>query len=103
MVEGVAAGLPVVCSDLVREIFEDLDNRYLFTPNSPRDCARQILRVMDDIRTPGFGMRMTVNRAALRERFDIEVTVADYLREYERVLVGELRSSGLRRGLCCLS
>ena len=48
-------------------------------------------------------MRMTVNRAALRERFDIEVTVADYLREYERVLVGELRSSGLRRGLCCLS
>ena len=33
VVEGVAAGLPVVCSDLEgpREIFEDLDNRYRFT------------------------------------------------------------------------
>lgn len=105
VVEGVAAGLPVVCSNLEgpREIFENLDNSYLFTPNSPGDCARQILRVMDDIRTPGFGMRMTVNRSALRLRFDIDVTVAAYLCEYERVLGCELRSSGLKRGAYCLS
>ncbi len=88
VVEGVAAGLPVLCSDIEgpREILEHVPNRYLFAPGSASDCARQLLEVIEDSAKPGFGLEMQANREALCGLFDVDETASAYLREYERLV-----------------
>ena len=88
VVEGIAAGLPVLCADIEgpREILGNIPHRYLFAPDRPDECARQILQIIENARRPGFGELMAANREALRRRFDIDATAAGYLREYERLV-----------------
>jgi glycosyltransferase involved in cell wall biosynthesis len=88
VVEGVAAGLPVLVSDLdgPREILDGGRYGYLFEPGQSPDCARQILKIISESGTSGFSGGIVANRQALRCRFDVEKTADTYLSEYEQLL-----------------
>lgn len=92
--EGMAAGVPVLVSDIEgpREIIQSGRFGFLFRPEDDFDCARQIERVRHLKRTGALSEKVVdAHRHALKE-FDVARTSREYLDKYRAAL--ETREQG---------
>jgi glycosyltransferase involved in cell wall biosynthesis len=88
ILEAMAAGLPVVASDVggVAELVEDGVTGLLVPPADPARLAQALARVLDD---RDLRQRLgTAGRARARERFDLGALRAAHVELYARVLSG---------------
>jgi glycosyltransferase involved in cell wall biosynthesis len=88
VVEGMAAGVPVLVSDLEgpQEIIEKGRLGFLFQPESVEDCARQIANI-HDLRATDTLKKMTgAARQHAFEKYDVRRTAEEYLAAYREVL-----------------
>jgi glycosyltransferase involved in cell wall biosynthesis len=88
LIEGAAAGIPLVGSDLggIPEVIEHGVNGFLFRPADPRELARALERL---ITAPDLRERMgRSSRAIQLERFSREGMVGRIERLYDEVLQG---------------
>lgn len=81
LVEAMAAGLPVVATDVqgIPEIVEDGETGLLVPPRSPRQLADAMMELQDSERRERLG-KAGYERA--RDEFDIERTVVQYVDLY---------------------
>jgi glycosyltransferase involved in cell wall biosynthesis len=88
VVEGMAAGLPVLVADIEgpREIVREGALGWTFSSEDPESLAQAILEQYELSRQPGFGERMQQRVAEARSHYDVRRTAAEYLVEYQRVL-----------------
>jgi glycosyltransferase involved in cell wall biosynthesis len=84
VIEALAHGLPVACSDLpvLREVAGEL--AHYFDPHDPADAARAIRAALSDIETPGLGPTYAA-------RFSWAAAAAATIEVYERVLARTAR------------
>jgi len=89
-VEAMAAGLPVVASDIdaFRQVLDGGEAGALFAVGDPADLARTAGHLLDDA-----GRRAELSAAALTAvaRYDWSVVARDVLRVYETVMLGRTR------------
>ena len=83
IVEGMAAGLPVIASDIVgiREIVEGYG--LLFEKNNVDDLKNEILKLYDDIE---FYKKMSILSLERAKDFDINKMVLHYIKFYKKLL-----------------
>jgi glycosyltransferase involved in cell wall biosynthesis len=85
VIEAMALGLPIVCSDLpaLREVVEERGDALLAARNDPDELAAAIRRVLDDVPTQRqFAAR---SRAIFEERFTLDRSADRMLELYDRV------------------
>lgn len=88
VVEGMAAGVPVLVSDTEgpSEIVDRGRFGFLFRPEDDADCARQILRIHKMRGMAALAQLILTARARATEKFDVTVTAGEYLRHYADLL-----------------
>jgi glycosyltransferase involved in cell wall biosynthesis len=88
VVEGMAAGVPVLVSDLEgpREIVEQGRLGFLFQPESAEDCARQIVSIYEHRATDTLAQTIEAARQHAVEKYDVRRTAEEYLAAYQKVL-----------------
>ncbi len=88
VVEAMAAGVPVLVSDLEgpREIVEGGRFGFSFSPGDETDCARQIQSIRNLQNTPALNSVLQAAREHVVNRFDVQRTAHDYLLEYQELL-----------------
>jgi glycosyltransferase involved in cell wall biosynthesis len=88
VVEAMAAGVPVLVSDLEgpREIIEKGRLGFLFQPESIEDCARQIANIHDLRVDDSLAQMIGEARQHVLEKYDVKRTAEEYLAEYRNVL-----------------
>jgi glycosyltransferase involved in cell wall biosynthesis len=84
VVEGIAAGLPVLVSDIEGplEIIEGGRLGYCFKSDDVADCASKIIALIGESRHNDFPKRMLDRLACARRRFDVGITAQNYIKEY---------------------
>jgi glycosyltransferase involved in cell wall biosynthesis len=88
LIEGAAAGLPLVGSDLggIPEVIKHEANGLLFSPGIPEALAKALCRLITD---PGLRERMgRKSRAIYRERFSHEIMIGQIEQTYDEILQG---------------
>ncbi len=106
VLEGFAAGLPVVASDVAgpAEVMAGLPAGNLFASEDPDDCADVLTRVIKAYRANQIEAAVTETYPLLRARFSMETTVAGYLALYHQLLnrpdqpAGSTSATSSRRG-----
>ena len=88
LIEGAAASLPLVGSDLggIPEVIEHGANGFLFRPGDPQELARALGRLITDA-----GLRERMGRRSLaiyRDRFSREVMIGRIEQMYDEILEG---------------
>jgi glycosyltransferase involved in cell wall biosynthesis len=80
IVEGMAAGIPVLVSDLEgpREIVANGQFGFLFRPEDDADCAKQIEHIREMIRTKRLAGLLVAAKAHAMEQFDVKRTAKEY-------------------------
>lgn len=84
VIEGVAAGLPVVAShiDGPAEIFEEIDQKFLFETENSSDCSLKISEVIAMYEDNQITDYMGKVRKLISKRYSIDSTVNGYLKVY---------------------
>jgi glycosyltransferase involved in cell wall biosynthesis len=87
VVEGVAAGVPVLVSDIEgpREIVSGGALGWSFRSEDTRDLSNKIIELLSLSRQPDFAAQMHSRTQLGRSRFDIERTAREYMEEYGRL------------------
>ncbi len=88
LIEGAAAGRPLVGSDIggIPEVIEHGENGYLFRPGDSRELARSLERLVND---PDLRLRMGQrSRSLYQERFSRETMIGQIEQIYDEVLQG---------------
>jgi len=87
VVEGIAAGLPVLVSDREgpMEIIEGGRLGECFTSEDFADCAAKILEIVEASKRPDYAQMMEKRTAYARSRFDIHLTAENYVNEYQKL------------------
>jgi glycosyltransferase involved in cell wall biosynthesis len=88
VVEAMAAGVPVLVSDLEgpREIIEMGRLGFLFQPESVEDCARQIANVHDRRSSASLAQVLLAAREKALIKYNVKRTAEIYLAEYLEIL-----------------
>ena len=92
LIEAMAAGLPIVASDIeaTREVLEPSRNAILVSPASASHLAGAVLRLLCEGETRhAFGSR---SRSIFEERFTLDSSVHRMVAMYERVVDGRSRA-----------
>jgi glycosyltransferase involved in cell wall biosynthesis len=95
VLEAMAAGLPVVASDVggTREALQDGETGYLYSPGDAAELARLLLRLARD---PALAAEMgRRGLARVRERFAVERMVRETAALYEQLVQGHAGSQVL--------
>lgn len=95
VVEGMAAGLPVLVSDIEgpMEVIGHGRFGYFFHSEDVDDCARQILNIIHHSARPEFvSDRDTAERHA-KATYDVAITAKEYLQDYSRVIGSRMSQS----------
>ena len=89
VVEGFAAGLPVIASDIEgpAEIMKDLPAGFLFVPESIDACVDTLRRVIAAYRLNQIETLMDETYTMVENQFSIQSTVSGYLNVYQRLMV----------------
>jgi glycosyltransferase involved in cell wall biosynthesis len=87
VIEGIAAGVPVLVSDIEgpKEIVADGTLGWCFQAGDAQDLARHIIELIALSRRPGFAEQMRTRADAAKSRFDVRLTAQNYVDEYLRV------------------
>jgi glycosyltransferase involved in cell wall biosynthesis len=87
VVEGIAAGLPVLVSDIEgpMEIISGGKLGWSFKSEDAEDLACKLLELIALSREPGFAARMRSRTELAHGRFDIKLTAQRYIDEYTRL------------------
>ncbi|MGD0492619.1 MAG: glycosyltransferase [Steroidobacteraceae bacterium] len=87
VVEGIAAGLPVLVSDIEgpREIVAQGQLGWCFRSEDAEDLSGKMLELIALSRQPGFPTLMQTRLDRARRRFDVKLTAAEYIDEYARL------------------
>jgi glycosyltransferase involved in cell wall biosynthesis len=87
VVEGIAAGLPVLVSDIEgpMEIIAGGQLGWSFKSEDAEDLACKLVALVALSREPGFAERMRTRVELARGRFDIKLTAQRYVDEYTRL------------------
>jgi glycosyltransferase involved in cell wall biosynthesis len=87
VVEGIAAGLPVLVSDVEGpfEIISDGQLGWCFRSEDIQDLSSKVIDLIALSRQPGFADEMRVRVEQAKTRFDIKLTARKYLEEYARL------------------
>ncbi len=88
--EAMAAGLPVVASDIdaFRQVLDGGEAGELFTTGDARDLARAAGRLLDD---PARRAELSAAALAAVAQYDWSVVARDVIRVYETVMLGRTR------------
>jgi glycosyltransferase involved in cell wall biosynthesis len=87
VIEGIAAGLPVLASDLEgpREIVAQGELGWCFRPEDAEDLSSKMLELIALSRQSDFPALMRTRLDRAKNRFDIKLTAGEYLDEYLRL------------------
>lgn len=87
IIEGIAAGLPVLVSDIEgpKEIIADGQLGWCFRSEDTLDLSSKVIELIALSRQEGFASRMRARVEQARARFDITLTAQKYLDEYARL------------------
>ncbi len=87
IIEGIAAGLPVLVSDIPgpMEVIADGELGWCFKSGDVEDLSAKIVDLVTLSRQPDFAERMRVRAELSRNRFDIKSTARRYAEEYARL------------------
>lgn len=93
VVEGLAAGVPVLVSDIEgpMEIIGHGLYGYYFRSEDASDCAKQILGIIGLCTTPNFANERKIARRYAKDRYDVAKTAKEYLKDYSRVIGSGIR------------
>lgn len=96
LVEGLAAGLPVVGASGggMDAIIGKDELGWLFRNGSTESLADALARAIAAEGKPGFGVVAQKRRDVAHERFDVSRTAAEYMEVYAHVARGDTRSPG---------
>lgn len=89
VVEGIAAGLPVLVSDIEGPM-EIIDGGKLgtsFRTDDFTECAAKIIDVIGESRRSDFAKRMNERINYAKSRFDVGLTARNYVNEYQKLLL----------------
>ena len=88
VVEGMAAGLPVLVSNIEgpMEIIDGGRHGFFFQSNDFKYCGDKMIEIMEMSRGPEITKRMCEAYDYAKGRFDIGVTVDKYVQEYRKVI-----------------
>lgn len=88
--EGMAAGIPVVVSDLPgpMEVIGHGRHGYHFKNNDSKSLAATLIKAMDDIQAGALGPRLSEARQSVVDQFDLAHTSESYLKIYGAVAHG---------------
>ena len=84
IIEGMAAGLPVLVSDVngPMEIIQNGKYGYFFKSEDTEDCAKKILKIKEDIQSGSFERKVTEIMKYVNDNFSIKVTASKYMQNY---------------------
>jgi len=84
IIEGIAAGIPVLASDIdgLKEIAEVMNYDFLFRMDSPDDLAKKILQIMLDRGKNDIKSILLLQRENGKSFFSLKAMVNSYLTEY---------------------
>lgn len=88
VVEGMAAGLPVLVSDIEgpMEIIDHGRHGYYFRSEDANDCAKQILGIIERYPTADFAKERKLAWRYAKEKYDVAKTAREYVKDYSRVI-----------------
>ena len=88
VVEAMAAGLPVLVSDIEgpMEVIDCGRYGYFFRSEDVDDCAKQILDIMKFSSLPEFADDRKSAECHVQSTYDVAVTAREYVRDYGRVM-----------------
>jgi glycosyltransferase involved in cell wall biosynthesis len=97
ILEGIAAGLPVLVSDVEgpMEIIAGGRFGWSFRSEDPQDLSAKVIELVALSRNPDFGNRMRDRAEQSRSLFDVKLTARKYVEEYSR-LIAETGALGSR-------
>jgi glycosyltransferase involved in cell wall biosynthesis len=90
VIEGMAAGLPVLVSDIEgpMEIIADGRLGWPFRSEDTKDLASKVIELIELSRLPHFADQMRGRAEEAQGRYDIKLTAQQYLDEYARLVSG---------------
>lgn len=91
VVEGMAAGVPVLVSDVEgpMEVIDRGRYGYFFRNEDVEDCAKQILDIMQSSTLPEFVNERKAAEQYAKNTFDVATTADKYVRDYARVIASK--------------
>jgi glycosyltransferase involved in cell wall biosynthesis len=98
VIEAMALGLPIVCSDIpaLREVVQEGQNALLFPPGHHRELAKALASLLDDReKAARFGLR---SEQIFADRFTVERSARGMIELYGRV-VGMASGGGAVRSI----
>lgn len=101
VIEGMAAGLPVLVSDVEGplEIIGHGRYGYYFRSEDVSDCVKQILAIISRCTTRDFADERNLAHRYARDKYDVANTAKEYLKNYSRVIERQGDNEGKgRRG-----
>jgi glycosyltransferase involved in cell wall biosynthesis len=86
--EGMAAGIPVVVSDIdgPMEVIGQGDYGYFFASDDPSSLAKTVETVIDDIKSGGMQERTMAARQYVEDKYGLQRTSAQYCETYREVV-----------------
>jgi glycosyltransferase involved in cell wall biosynthesis len=87
IVEGIAAGLPTIASDIdgPREILGPYDSCYLFAKDNEEDLAKRLSNIINTYRNGLMEGVFSIVYDTIGHRYSIDSTVTGYLKVYSRI------------------
>ena len=84
MIEGIAAGLPVIASDEPgpRELLSGKPTAHLFSSGNANDLAEVIRKLSHQIRVSGINQLCEVSRSIANEQYSVQQTALQYMSHY---------------------
>ncbi|QIL77330.1 glycosyltransferase family 4 protein [Hymenobacter sp. HDW8] len=88
ILEGFAAGLPVLASDIEgpAEIISRTPRGYLFKKGDSQDCAHVLQSILDDYESGRIALLMQNSKPVTEQEYSISACVGGYLQEYQALL-----------------
>lgn len=88
IVEGFAAGLPVLASNIdgPKEIVESIPGGFLFENGNVNDCANELYTILKLYKEGAMGELMEGAMAHVESKYSMTTCAGSYLLEYEKVL-----------------
>lgn len=86
--EGIAAGLPVLVSNIQgpMEIIQACKYGYYFQVSDDEDCADKILMIMHESVKKDFKDKIEIAYKFAKKQFDVRITAKNYINGYRKVL-----------------
>lgn len=89
IIEGIAAGLPVLASDIdgPKEIINKTAAGFLFKTNDSIDCAKELLKLFNIWTNGTLKTPMIQSQKIINENYSIKVSAKNYLQAYESIRI----------------